>query len=112
MRCSSLLALPALALATPFDLTARQDDDNDGSSSGITWGKCYDPRIPDNSTLQCGSLQVPLDYTRLDSGATLALEIVRAPAAKKPSKGSIFYNAGGPGASGIQDLLSLAPRIQ
>jgi len=109
MRSSHLLALPALALATPLDLKSRQNNVN---SSGITWGKCHDSLIPGNSSLQCGSLDVPLDYTDEDSGATLALEIVRAPTPKVPSKGSIFFNAGGPGASGIEDLVAFASRIQ
>ncbi|KAI6779147.1 TAP-like protein-domain-containing protein [Emericellopsis cladophorae] len=87
---SSRTASPALA--TPLDLKSRQ---NNANSSGITWGKCHDPLIPGNSSLQCGSLDVPLDYTDEGSGATLALEIVRAPTPKVPSKGSIFFNAGG-----------------
>ncbi|MDQ1462599.1 MAG: hypothetical protein QOI08_4083 [Actinomycetota bacterium] len=60
----------------------------------VEWKRC--------DTLECASLSVPVDYAR-PTGPHLTLALARLPAAG-PSKGVLFTNPGGPGASGI-DLL-------
>lgn len=102
MRLSySLLAtLPSLALAAP-----TQDTQN---KTGIEWTPCkiYGTRPGD-----CGKLMVPLDYTDDDSGEEIPLIISRVPATKRPKKGSILFNFGGPGANGIEDLSVFADHL-
>ncbi|KAF9888919.1 hypothetical protein FE257_008088 [Aspergillus nanangensis] len=73
----------------------------------IQWGPCGDLGINGTTPLECGSLTVPLDYTEPDNGETLDLEILRAPAPNQPSKGSVFVNFGGPGASGKIEMSAM-----
>jgi pimeloyl-ACP methyl ester carboxylesterase len=71
----------------------------------ITWGACTTPpaEAPDTdvSAFQCGTYDVPLDYTK-PTDATVKIAVVKW-AAADPSKkvGSLLTNPGGPGASGV-----------
>lgn len=69
--------------------------------SGISWSSCN--AVAATVPMQCGSLQVPLDYTDAAS-EKLDLQLIRIPAVNKPSKGSILLNFGGPGSDGISSL--------
>ena len=63
----------------------------------IVWSECGDD-------LQCGSVTVPLNYSRPD-GATIQIAVERRPAAVPSERiGSLVINPGGPGTSGIDDL--------
>jgi hypothetical protein len=62
--------------------------------------------------LDCGALQVPLDYTEPSSNATLHLELAKVPALIQPSRGSILFNFGGPGIPGRRSLGALAGLLQ
>ncbi|WP_263170246.1 alpha/beta hydrolase [Streptomyces sp. SCSIO ZS0520] len=54
--------------------------------------------------LRCASLKVPMDYSR-PTGRTFTLPLVKHPAENaKRRLGSLVYNPGGPGASGVEDL--------
>jgi pimeloyl-ACP methyl ester carboxylesterase len=69
------------------------------ATDAIVWSSC-----PAGSTLQCGSVSVPVDYQHpLEASITLA--VTRAPAldASHPA-GSLVFNPGGPGESGNQIL--------
>lgn len=70
------------------------------SSGGnrINWGSC--PDINSTEPIQCANLSVPLDYTQLKSNKTLQLQLLRIPALRQPSKGSILFNFGGPSVAG------------
>ncbi|KAL8672746.1 MAG: hypothetical protein Q9168_002800 [Polycauliona sp. 1 TL-2023] len=50
--------------------------------------------------VQCANLTVLLDYVNATSNATLNLQLVKVSAVKRPKKGSILFNPGGPGAPG------------
>ncbi|KAJ9608002.1 hypothetical protein H2200_008081 [Cladophialophora chaetospira] len=52
--------------------------------------------------LNCANFSVPLDYTDAKSKKTLNLTLVRIDAVKKPVKGSILFNPGGPGDSAVR----------
>jgi pimeloyl-ACP methyl ester carboxylesterase len=53
---------------------------------------------------ECASVEVPLDYTKPDSNK-ITLQLKRLPAGDQGNRiGSLFFNPGGPGASGIQTL--------
>ncbi|MFG2915323.1 alpha/beta hydrolase [Kitasatospora sp. NPDC048298] len=57
---------------------------------------------------QCATLKVPLDYGKPD-GATIDLALIRTPAKDEQQRiGSLLFNFGGPGASGVVGLHALA----
>lgn len=61
----------------------------------------------DNTTLDCGTLTVPVDY-REPFGDTVGISIIRA-RATNPTKriGVIVGNPGGPGVSGVDFVLGI-----
>jgi len=75
---------------------------------GIDFGTC--PATEDlPSSVRCGTVSVPLDYARPD-GRQIELTVSRVPATHKdphnskrrvPRQGSLVYNPGGPGGSGM-----------
>jgi len=68
-----------------------------GPPSKVAWTDC-------GGGFQCGTLQVPLDYSKPD-GRKITLALIRK-AATSPSNrlGSLLVNPGGPGESGIEYL--------
>ncbi|KIM22451.1 hypothetical protein M408DRAFT_284190 [Serendipita vermifera MAFF 305830] len=82
------LILPALAVSSPRS-NAQHDT--------LTWGSCIAYPTP----YECSTFRVPLDYARPSVGST-TLSIVRLPASTSPREGYMFYNPGGPGASGVE----------
>ena len=95
------LALGAFVSAAP---SAAASSNDTKSPQAIEWGPCSDLGLNESVPLSCGSLAVPLDYTDPDCKETLDLQILKVPALKQPSKGSVFFNVGGPGASGIEEM--------
>ncbi|WP_055567116.1 alpha/beta hydrolase, partial [Streptomyces atriruber] len=55
--------------------------------------------------LRCARLTVPRDYAHPDDGKTFVLPVIKA-VADDPDRrvGSLVYNPGGPGASGVSDM--------
>lgn len=74
----------------------------------INWSPCYrDFGFP----FECGTVQVPLDYSN-PNGATISIAVIRLPAGDPANKiGSIFFNPGGPGGSGVDFLLFAGPYV-
>jgi hypothetical protein len=68
----------------------------------IQWSPC---NLTGTTPILCGSLPVPLDYVDPSSTATLDLELLKIPASKNSSRGSIFFNFGGPGDDGSLDFV-------
>lgn len=60
--------------------------------------------VGDKDDFECATLQVPLDYTNCSNHETVQLDLIKYKAMKKPHKGSILYNPGGPGASGVSTV--------
>lgn len=56
---------------------------------------------------------MPLDYTDKDSNTTLQLDLIRVPATEgeRASNGSILYNWGGPGATGLEAMAIYAEHM-
>ncbi|RPD63528.1 hypothetical protein L227DRAFT_651139 [Lentinus tigrinus ALCF2SS1-6] len=71
-------------------------------STRIHWGAC-DSFGSSDSSLSCGFLDVPLDYHNPFAG-TARLAVIKA-SATGPRRGSLFVNYGGPGESGVQDMI-------
>ena len=96
--CTSMRAQPAA-------------DVIEGNDQKVAWGPCTDIARPDGSppakqdpAVRCGTLSVPLDYAN-PAGGTIDLALIKV-AATQPKKrlGSLVFNFGGPGASGVDTL--------
>ena len=71
----------------------------------ISWSPCYQKfGLP----FECGMVQVPLDYD--DPGvASISIALIRLPASNPSERiGSLFFNPGGPGGSGVDFILFAA----
>ena len=72
----------------------------------IDWKDCSDGTSP----FQCGTVTVPLDYDHPD-GQTITIALRKLAASDGNAEhGSLFFNPGGPGASGVEAMTS-APRV-
>jgi hypothetical protein len=104
-RSAFLLLTQAIAaIAHP----SKYEDDK-STKNELNWGKCP---FKGATPIECANLTVPLDYSDLKSDKKLTLELLRVPASKKPSKGSILTNFGGPGIVGRKDLASAGALLQ
>src|SRR6185295_14864876 len=66
------------------------------ASPAVVWGDCD----PAHSAYRCATYEVPLSY-RDPNGPRIQLALGMLPAADQQHKlGTMFYNPGGPGASG------------
>ncbi|MFE2039708.1 alpha/beta hydrolase [Streptomyces sp. NPDC059477] len=63
----------------------------------LAWKKCGTTAYP---TLQCASLEVPLDHDA-PQGRQITLALSRVPHTAKKSQGPLLVNPGGPGGSGL-----------
>ncbi|KAH7095369.1 proteinase [Paraphoma chrysanthemicola] len=107
MRSSSLWNVFLLEL--PFALAYPHQNQKSQNISSISWSNCTFPLATPGA---CGTLKVPLDYTHSSSKETLDLQFVRADAVKKPSRGSILINQGGPGLDGQQFTATFGAALQ
>ncbi|MFB7090326.1 alpha/beta hydrolase [Streptomyces sp. NPDC056296] len=72
-----------------------------GQGQEIAWAPCAS-----DAAFECGTFEVPLDYRALDGGR-IDVALIRRPAADPARRiGSLVFNPGGPGASGIDALMS------
>ncbi|MGI5428457.1 alpha/beta hydrolase [Streptomyces sp. CA-179760] len=84
----------------------------DDKGGGLSWGRCKptaDAPAP-SSDWQCATLKVPLDWSKPD-GETIGLALIRAKARGGDRVGSLLFNFGGPGASGLSMMPSYAPTV-
>ncbi|MFI9175070.1 alpha/beta hydrolase [Streptomyces lincolnensis] len=89
----------AAALALPSSLTSQKPD----------WGRCKattDSTAPGRDW-QCATLRVPLDWAKPD-GETIGLALIRARARGENRIGSLLFNFGGPGSSGVSTMPAYA----
>jgi pimeloyl-ACP methyl ester carboxylesterase len=108
------------ACATPQDLGEKTSDERSGpggpstpdepdapGDSQLQWARCRDPLIA-AAGLRCATLEVPIDPADPD-GPSTELALARVPATGEPSEriGSLLFNPGGPGGSGIEALAGL-----
>jgi pimeloyl-ACP methyl ester carboxylesterase len=129
MPITSSAARAAVAAAVTAALLAAvgcSDEGNGGedrpkdlASQQLEWRPCPAPSeaegggpapspLPGGTKWECSFMDVPLDYAKPD-GETIELALIRAPARDTANRiGSLVYNFGGPGASGVHTLPSLA----
>ncbi|MFD8785231.1 alpha/beta hydrolase [Kitasatospora sp. NPDC059599] len=82
----------------------------------LDWHACGAPVAAQGGTgtapaadWQCATLKAPLDHTKPD-GRTIDLALIRSKAKDEQHRiGSLLFNFGGPGASGVATLPALAP---
>ncbi|MGW0709144.1 alpha/beta hydrolase [Streptomyces sp. NPDC002643] len=96
---------------------AQEGADGKGESASgpapqrLDWGKCEatsEAPAPGDDW-QCATLKVPLDYAKPD-GETIGLALIRSRATGDESErlGSLLFNFGGPGGSGVSMMPSYA----
>jgi hypothetical protein len=106
LRLFTQLALASSALAIPLH-------SGDGKKAeGIKWGPC-DFENAGTGPIECGTLDVPLDYTDKANGEKLTLSLIKSPALTKTAtkKKSILFNFGGPGFGAVESLNQLADAL-
>ncbi|MGW3497834.1 alpha/beta hydrolase [Streptomyces sp. NPDC001020] len=96
---SSAASSPAAPLGQPSSLTSQKLD----------WGRCKGGSAP-GSDWRCATLKVPLDWAKPDS-ETIDLALIRSRATGGNRIGSLLFNFGGPGGSGIEMMPSYANRV-
>ncbi|MFF3729656.1 alpha/beta hydrolase [Streptomyces sp. NPDC002476] len=105
--------------SSPFAANAAEASSGPGGlgSQKLTWKPCPAPSaaqgggqapapLPDGTRWECASMKAPLDYARPDGGA-IGLALIRARSkTEDPARriGSLVFNFGGPGASGVAAL--------
>ncbi|TFK84554.1 alpha/beta-hydrolase [Polyporus arcularius HHB13444] len=95
-----LHSLVALTLAASLVRSTRAGSNN-LQTSQIKWGAC-DPSVVNDTSLSCGFLEVPLDYQDPSVG-TARLALIKANATGE-RQGTVLFNPGGPGGSGLAFL--------
>lgn len=74
----------------------------------LTWHPCYSEYGP---SFECTTAQVPLDYDK-PYGSTISIALVRLRATTSSQRiGSLFFNPGGPGGSGVDFVLAVGETI-
>ncbi|MFE7072000.1 alpha/beta hydrolase [Streptomyces sp. NPDC057620] len=113
-------ALTATALLLLAALAGCGDDggsaDEDLSAQKLSWKDCPEPSesegggdapspLPDGGTWQCATLKAPLDWDK-PKGDTIGLALIRARTSGAEDRriGSLLFNFGGPGGSGVTTL--------
>ncbi|WP_433432715.1 alpha/beta fold hydrolase [Nonomuraea sp. CA-141351] len=80
-------------------MTVNGEDDAVGKR-GIVWAPCEE-----EPTVECGTLTVPIDWSK-PNGLTVDLALARRRATDPSARiGSLLINPGGPGNSGVLDML-------
>ncbi|MFZ4187461.1 alpha/beta hydrolase [Streptomyces pseudogriseolus] len=115
-RWAALTAAAALLTAGcggggggPSEDDSAGKDDQRGGDSALDWGRCEataDGPAPGDEW-QCATLEVPLDWSKPD-GETIGLALVRAEATGDDRIGSLLFNFGEPGGSGVSTLPAYA----
>ncbi|AVH56650.1 MULTISPECIES: alpha/beta hydrolase [Streptomyces] len=111
-------ALTVTALLLSSLMTACGDDskDEDLTAQKLSWKECPAPSesegggnppspLPGGTEWQCATLKVPLDWAK-PKGETIGIAVIRAKTSGDENKriGSLVFNFGGPGGSGVATL--------
>ncbi|WP_232805768.1 alpha/beta hydrolase [Glycomyces xiaoerkulensis] len=99
-----IAAASAAMMTTALAATPAQAESSNTDS--IDWGSCPGP---EDETVECATINVPLDYTA-PRGQTIEIGLARRQAAD-PSRrmGSILMDPGGPGGSGVASVRQVNP---
>ncbi|KAJ8080142.1 hypothetical protein PM082_016970 [Marasmius tenuissimus] len=76
-------------------------------STSLSWVDCY------QAPFQCARFEVPLNRSQPEDGKTVAIAVIKYPAANSSTHGGpIFLSPGGPGGSGIEMVLVGGAQLQ
>ncbi|MDJ0384405.1 alpha/beta hydrolase [Streptomyces sp. G-G2] len=108
---ASLLSTAACSGADGSGKDATKGKENaPGARAALDWATCPAPSAAQGTgqapgkEWQCATLAVPLDYAKPE-GETIPLALIRAKATGKGDRiGSLVFNFGGPGGSGVTTL--------
>jgi pimeloyl-ACP methyl ester carboxylesterase len=114
LRAAALAA--ALLLSAPVAGCDSEPKDENLPTQKLSWEDCPEPSeaqgdgeapspLPDGAVWQCAIMKAPLDWDKPE-GDTIGLELIRARAsgARDERIGSLIFNFGGPGGSGVTSL--------
>ncbi|MBT2418767.1 alpha/beta fold hydrolase [Streptomyces sp. ISL-22] len=93
--CGAAVVVAGTVTAVPAEAGAAHTAQSARAAS-LTWNKCGTKKYP---TLQCASLEVPLDHTN-PRGRRITLALSRVPHTARKYQGPLLVNPGGPGGSG------------
>ncbi|MET9834064.1 alpha/beta fold hydrolase [Streptomyces sp. NPDC006385] len=118
-------ALTATALLLSSLLAGCSDDGSGGqdlTAQELNWEDCPPPSqaqggggspspLPDGGTWQCATMKAPLDWDE-PKGDTIDIALIRAQSTGDERRriGSLIFNFGGPGSSGVTSLPSVGER--
>ncbi|EST32426.1 alpha/beta hydrolase [Streptomyces roseochromogenus] len=113
---AAALATSALLLSALLAGCGDGGKDGDLSAQKLDWKGCPAPSeaegggtapspLPGGGTWQCATMKAPLDWSK-PKGDTIGIALIRAKASGPASKriGSLVFNFGGPGGSGVSTL--------
>ncbi|KAJ4304742.1 hypothetical protein N0V90_000269 [Kalmusia sp. IMI 367209] len=96
------ISLASIASALPYGTSNSSEPTLKWAPCELDFPKATQDKIA--GPIDCATLDVPLDYTDLSSTKTLSLQLIRQLATQQPFKGTIIFNPGGPGVSGVQEV--------
>ncbi|OJD19674.1 hypothetical protein AJ78_00406 [Emergomyces pasteurianus Ep9510] len=99
------ITLPALIASAVGALPSGHQSQSRVST--LHWAPCKLEGInPDliKLPISCVTFPVPLDYTNPNDSEELPLQLLKIDATKEPVLGSVLFNPGGPGGSGVEDV--------
>ncbi|MBC9726380.1 alpha/beta hydrolase [Streptomyces sp. TRM68367] len=116
VRWTALMAAAAL-LAAGCSSGASDNGEDDGGDAPLTaqkldWERCKATGggPAPSSDWQCATLKVPLDWSKPE-GETIGLALIRAKARGEDRIGSMLFNFGGPGGSGVSMMPSYVSNV-
>ncbi|MFD6418271.1 alpha/beta hydrolase [Streptomyces sp. NPDC060194] len=124
LSAALLLTLPLTGCGGGDDKAGGREDDGgdrpaDLAAQQLAWNDCEapdaaqgggspPPALPGGQKWQCATLKVPLDHDEPD-GDLIDLALIRAKASRASGRiGSLVFNFGGPGGSGVATLPAFA----
>ncbi|MFJ9901512.1 alpha/beta hydrolase [Streptomyces sp. NPDC101152] len=114
VRAAALTAAAVLLFSVLAGCTGSGSKDGDLSTQKLDWKDCPAPSaaegggdapspLPNGGTWQCATMKAPLDWNN-PKGDTIGIALIRAKADGGRRIGSLVFNFGGPGGSGVSTL--------
>ncbi|MGW2645371.1 alpha/beta hydrolase [Streptomyces sp. NPDC001393] len=117
---AAALTTAALVLSALLAGCGHGSEHGDLSAQKLDWKDCPAPSeaegggsapspLPNGGTWQCATMKAPLDWSK-PKGDTIGIALIRARASGPASEriGSLVFNFGGPGGSGVSSLPAFA----
>ncbi|WP_405783130.1 alpha/beta hydrolase [Streptomyces sp. NBC_01378] len=114
-RAAALVAA-ALLMTSALAACSSDSEDPDLTAQTLSWKDCPAPSesegggtapspLPGGATWQCATMKAPLDWGK-PKGDTIGIALIRAKSSGAEDKriGSLIFNFGGPGGSGVTTL--------